>query len=157
MITLRKANQNDIHTLVELRLTYLQSHFNELSENEKQHIVQQLPEYFSSHLDKDFIAYIAEDEGRAVSAAYLIINEKPANPNFITGKTGLLLNVYTDPNYRKQGIATGILKELIAVAKNKNLSYIELSATEAGFPLYKKLGFTEKISNNVEMILHLLN
>lgn len=156
-MNIHRANHNDIHTLVELRVTYLQYHFSGLSEKEKNELLKQLPEYFTSHLEKDFFAYIAEDEGKAISTAFLVINEKPANPNFITGKTGMLLNVYTDPNYRRQGIATKILKELIEIAKNKNLSYIEILATEAGIPVYKKLGFIEKVADNMEMRLDLLD
>lgn len=154
---IHRVNHNYIHTLVELRLTYLQYHFGELSKDEQNQLLKQLPDYFTRHLEKDFFAYIAEDEGKAVSTAFLVINEKPANPNFITGKTGMLLNVYTDPDYRRQGIATKILKELIEIAKKENLSYIEIVATEAGIPVYRKLGFIEKVADNMEMRLDLLD
>lgn len=156
-MNIHRASQNDIHTLVELRLTYLQYHFSDLSEKEKSELLKQLPDYFSNHLEKDFFAFLAEDEGKVISTAFLVINELPANPKFITGKTGELLNVYTDPDYRRLGIATKILKELIEIAKSKNLSYIEILATEAGVPVYKKLGFIEKVADNMDMRLDLLD
>lgn len=152
---IRIATPHDITTLVELRLAYLQIHFGELKEEEKAALLKQLPEYFEHHLEHDFIAYIAEYEGKAVSTAYLVINEKPANPHFITGKTGLFLNVYTHPNYRRRGIATKILTELIKEAKHRNLTYIELSATEEGRSVYEKLGFKEKALDHTEMQMDL--
>jgi GNAT superfamily N-acetyltransferase len=75
--------------------------------------------------------------------AYLAISEKPANPGFINGKTGTLLNVYTYPEYRKKGIAAKLIKEIINEAKKLDVKIIDLKATEAGFKLYKKSGFKE--------------
>ncbi len=43
--------------------------------------------------------------------------------------------------------------ELIKEAKTLNLSYIELSATKEGEPIYQKLGFKEHISADKEMRL----
>ncbi len=156
-MNIRRAVEEDIDTLVELRLTYIEYHFGELTVQEKEAMIKQLPGYFRDHINRDFIAYLAEDKGKAVSSAYLIIHEKPANPHFITGKTGLFLNVYTNPNYRKQGLATSILKKLIQEARNLQVSYIELNATEAARPIYDKLGFIEKVSDNTEMRLDLLD
>jgi predicted GNAT family N-acyltransferase len=56
----------------------------------------------------------------------------------------------------QEGIATLILKELIAEAKRLNVSYIELSATADGRPVYKKLGFVEKQSKYTDMKLKLV-
>jgi GNAT superfamily N-acetyltransferase len=152
---IRKAIQSDIESLVELRFAYLNYHFGEINDGQKMALSKQLPDYFRNHLNRDCIAYIAETEEKIISTAYLIINEKPANPNFITGKTGLFLNVYTHPDYRRQGIATNILNELIKEARNLNLSFIELSATLDGKPVYSKLGFIEKTSDSTKMRLTL--
>lgn len=92
----------------------------------------------------------------AVATAFLAISEKPANPNFITGKIGTILNVYTKPEFRKQGISTHILSLLIGKAKVSNVSKLELSATEMGKSLYLKLGFEERNSKYTDMQLKLL-
>jgi GNAT superfamily N-acetyltransferase len=75
--------------------------------------------------------------------AYLATNKKPPNQNFINGKTGTLLNVFTYPEYRNQGMATELLRRIIEEAKKESINEIELSATKAGEKIYKKLGFKE--------------
>jgi GNAT superfamily N-acetyltransferase len=88
-----------------------------------------------------FAALALDDDGNIVSSAFLLIFEKPFNPHWPTGKTGTILNVRTNPAYRKQGYATKLLNLLIDVGKQQNLSYIDLAASEMGQPIYEKLGF----------------
>lgn len=157
-IICRKANRNDndIELLIKLRLAYLNDDRGELSEQDKSAVISQLKEYYPKHLESDFIAYIAETDSNIIAAAFLVIKEVPANPAFITGKTGTILNVFTYPEYRKKGIATKLLELVIEEAKIQNLSFIELSATESGKPLYEKLGFqTRQPSKYTEMRLNL--
>ncbi len=138
-----RAQKSDIKKLISLRLEYLNSDYGKLKSEQEKEIVSQLETYFKTHIDRDFIAYIANDLERWIAGAFLVISEKPANPNFITGKTGVILNVYTRPEHRKQGIATRLLTELIREAGALNLSYLELSSTREGEPVYRKLGFKE--------------
>lgn len=154
-MTVRTAETRDIDTLIKLRLEYLTHHFGRLEPETEQALRRQLKSYFAAHLNHDFLAVMCEDDGKAVSTAYLAISEKPANPRFITGKTATVLNVYTYPEYRKRGCATQVLELLIQQARNMNISYIELSATEAGKPLYKKLGFQVWQQPETEMRLQL--
>ena len=81
----------------------------------------------------------------------MVVVEKPANPTFISGKIGNILNVYTKIEYRKKGIAGNLLKLAINEAREMKLSYLELKSTEAGFNLYKELGFEEDDSDYVQM------
>jgi hypothetical protein len=70
----------------------------DISIEEENAIRIQLVEYFAKHINNDFIAILAEDGNKVLSTAFLVITEKPANPTFITGKTGTLLNVGGPPN-----------------------------------------------------------
>lgn len=65
--------------------------------------------------------------------------------------------MYTRPEYRKQGIATRLLTELIREARALNLSYLELSSTREGEPVYRKLGFKEKELHYKELRLNLIS
>ena len=60
-----------------------------------------------------------------------------------TGKRAHLMNVYTNSEYRRQGIAHEMLSMLIGEAQEKGVTEISLDATELGRPLYKKYGFVE--------------
>jgi N-acetylglutamate synthase-like GNAT family acetyltransferase len=85
--------------------------------------------------------------------AYLIIGEWPPNRTFINGKIGTLLNVYTYPEYRKKGIVTNIIKMIIEEAKKRDVSVINLLATEDGESVYKKLGFFETEDKSMRLKL----
>ena len=154
-IVYREATKSDIETLINLRLEYLISDRGSLSEKEKNQITDQLINYLGRNIDETFTAILAEINGEIVSTAYLSISEKPANPSFITGKIGTILNVYTKPQFRKQGISTKVLAMLIDKAKKYNISKIELSATEMGKSLYERLGFREKQSKYTNMQLYI--
>ena len=61
------------------------------------------------------------------------------------------MNMYTDPAYRRKGIATKTLDLLIAEAKSKGVTAISLEATEMGRPLYEKYGF-EKMEDEMALL-----
>ena len=139
---IRKATLNDIELLIRLRMDYLREDRGQLSEDEEIAIKNQLSVYLPKHIkDNTFIGIIAEIKGEVVSTAYLAIIEKPANPSFITGIEGVLQNVLTYPKYRRKGIATKVINEIIQEAKNAGVSHIALSATSEGKHLYEKMGF----------------
>lgn len=151
---LRFATLKDINTLVRLRFDFLANFKEVLTTDEKKSITLQLHNYYRKHINRDFFAAFAEMEGDVVSAAFLVIYEKPANPWFKTGKTATLLNVLTYPGHRKKGYAAKTISLLIEKAKQLNVSYIDLSASETGKPLYEELGFTEV--HTTEMRLRLV-
>lgn len=58
-----------------------------------------------------------------------------------TGCRAHLMNVYTAPNYRRQGLARRMVEGLMDDAKKRGVTEISLDATVAGRPLYEALGF----------------
>ena len=140
-----KATLDDIDDLIQLRIDFLTMDQGRLSDQNEKDIRSQLKVYLAKHIPlEDFIAVIAKHPtGKIVSAAFLIIQERPANPSFITGLTGTLLNVVTYPEFRRKGIASQVIGEIINEARQKGVSSIDLYATDDGKELYKKLGFVE--------------
>lgn len=107
--------------------------------------------YLKNHIQSGtLIPYLAEEKGKIYSIAILCIYQVLPSLGNITGKTGLVLNVYTRPPYRRQGHSRKLMELLIADAKKKGIHQLVLSATEDGFPLYESLGFNR---NDREMIL----
>lgn len=157
ILKIRRATLDDVSLLIKLRIDYLTDSRGVLSEDETKAVTAQLKYYFEKYIPSgDFIGVIAEINGCAVSNAFLAISEKPANPSFITGKIGTLLNVHTYPEYRRKGYATKVISEIISEAKKMNLSFIELSASSDGKPLYEKLGFSVSNSGYTSMKLKLI-
>ncbi|MDF2486843.1 MAG: acetyltransferase [Herbinix sp.] len=143
-MNLRAAVTSDIPQMVKMRLEYLTEDHGGMLPEHRDRLQKDLPDYFNKNLKGSLLAYVAEHRGVIVSTVFMVITEKPGNPHFLSGKTGLLLNVYTKSEYRRQGIAGGLINMAIEDAKKLDLAHIELSATASGYPLYKKLGFIEE-------------
>ena len=153
-LTYRKLNSGDTDLFVKLRLDFLTASQKALNETEQGEIAESLKRYFTKHLEaNDFIGMICEYNGNAVSVVYLLINEKPANASFLNGKAGTILNVYTYPEYRRNGISINILKRIIDEAKKQDVSVIDLLATQDGEKVYRKLGFTETEDKSMRLKL----
>ena len=150
-----KATTQDINILTELRIAYLQEDLGEIADVDLELIGSSLPNYYEKHLNDDLMVYVARDEMDIVSCAFLLIVEKPMSPSFITGKTGTVLNVYTKPEYRKNGCAKKLMTMMLEDAKAEGVSIIELKATEDGYSLYKSVGFEDVVAkyHNMKIVL----
>ena len=150
------ATISDIPELVRLRILYMIDDFGSLTDEERESMEKQLPGYFERELGKKLIAFVARAEGRLVSAAYLLIIEKPANPFFLNGLDSEVLSVYTEEEYRGKGICTSLMKNMIEYAREHKICRIDLVATDEGYPRYKKLGFEDKAQKYTDMRLMVL-
>lgn len=152
-IVYEQANKEDIDELVRLRIAYMIDDFGQISEYERTCMETQLPDYFERRLGKELVAFVARAEDRLVAVAYLLVVEKPANPFLLNGFEGEVLSVYTEEAYRGRGICSQLIKNLIEYGKNKKLCRINLMATDEGYPIYKKLGFEDKLQSYKDMRL----
>lgn len=141
-----KAAKQDIELLTKLRAAYLIEDYGDLDEKELTVIERDLPDYFNKNLNKNIFAYIGRNEQEIVACALLLVVEKPMSPAFINGKTGTVLNVYTKPEYRRNGYAKKIMDMLLEDAATMGLCTVELKATEDGYSLYKSVGFKDSVS-----------
>ena len=146
------ATKDDINELIRLRIAYMMDDFGSVSEDERIALEKQLPDYFSRKLGSELIAFVARDENRIVSVAYLLIIEMPANLMLLNGIYGDVLNVYTEPEYRGKGLATRLMNNLIEYGKKAGLGRIDLLATGDGYPIYKKVGFEDKKQKYKDMV-----
>ena len=143
MIEYGLAAKDDTEELVRLRIAYMRDDFGSVSEEEKKGMEKQLPDYFARKLGTELIAFVARDNGRIVSVAYLHIIEMPANSILLNGLYGDVLSVYTIPEYRGRGLCTMLMKNLVEYGKTLGLGRIDLKATDEGYPIYEKIGFKE--------------
>ena len=88
------------------------------------------------------IIFIILTEGVITGTASLHLGHYSTwNDNFY----GHVEDVIIDPEYRGKGLAFSLLKEVLQVAREKNLSRVELNVLSENYParrLYEKLGFT---------------
>ena len=149
------ANLKDIPELVRLRILYMIDDFGSITDKERESMETQLPGYFERELGKKLIAFVARAEGRLVAVAYLLIIEKPANPFLPNGFDSEVLSVYTEEEYRGKGICTRLMNNMIEYAGKHQICRIDLVATDEGYPIYKKIGFGDKVQKYKDMRLTL--
>ena len=149
------AKKEDISELIRLRIAYMTDDYGSVSDTELQAMKEQLPDYFERKLGKELVVFAARSGNRLVATVYLLITEKPANPSLPNGLESEVLNVFTEEEYRGQGISSRLLKEMIAYAKEKHLCRIDLKATDDGYKLYKRLGFEDRTQKYRDMRLKL--
>jgi GNAT superfamily N-acetyltransferase len=86
--------------------------------------------------------WLAEtDDGKFVAGGGVLMTPWP--PSALDGKSQrpYIINMYTDPAYRRQGLARMILKQILAFLHAEGFSIARLNASKSGRPLYETLGF----------------
>jgi GNAT superfamily N-acetyltransferase len=116
-------------------------------------LLTQNQKYFADALPTgDFVAWIAEIDGKIVASSGLVLFRRPPHLENLSGVEAYIMNMYTMPEWRGKGLAKALLEQLICFAKTSNVRRIWLHATEVGRPLYEKFGFKPK-SSEMELIL----
>ena len=144
MITYRKAVSSDAEKLAELRSLFLKEMKNVTSEEDRVIIEQANLEYFRKTLcDNTFISWIALDNEVIIATSGLSFSIVPPFYNILDGKVAYIMNMYTLPSYRSQGIGTKLFKNIVDEAYQLGYKKITLKATNMGRPLYEKFGFKD--------------
>ena len=99
----------------------------------------------------EHIAYLVYDNGAFVGAGGVSFYQVMPTYHNPTGKKAYIMNMYTAPEYRRQGIAFHTLDLLINDAKKQGVLQIALEATDMGRPLYERYGFV-KMEDEMELI-----
>jgi GNAT superfamily N-acetyltransferase len=154
-ITYRPATIDDVPVLVEYRVRFLNELYNHPEDAETAIVRRSLQDYFTKAIpSKEFIAWVAEYNGKIIATSGMVVWQKPAIYNGVeSGKLGYLLNFYTIPEVRRKGIATRLLNELIEEAKSIGLKYLHLHASKDGVSIYRKAGFIEPDQPELELRL----
>jgi GNAT superfamily N-acetyltransferase len=67
---------------------------------------------------------------------------RPVNPSTVgEGRQGTVVNVFTEPQWRRRGVAGLLMKEIITWSKDEHLDRLLLHASDEGRSVYERLGF----------------
>jgi len=135
-----EATLEDLDKLIQIRIDFLRDAGGSMSVEMENTLRIQLASYIPKHLNRDLFIFTADD-GRIISSVFLTMAEKIPNTVYPNGRTGVVHNVYTCPAYRKTGLATALLQEMLKKARLLDINSVDLVATEEGRPLYEKSGF----------------
>ena len=141
MIEFRIATAGDIDLMMSSRLKMLHV-VNGLSSDYEfsDELIDYSRDYFLNGDQTTVLALDGQTVIGCASMSYMTIMPTFSHP---TGKRAHLMNVYTNSNYRRQGIARRMVTMLIDDAWGKGATEISLDATESGRPLYESLGFKD--------------
>jgi ribosomal protein S18 acetylase RimI-like enzyme len=136
---IRRATKEDIDKLIENRIKFVTDIVATPSDES---FFDNTYEFFKNHINKDdLIVWLAVDDDKIIATVILCIYRVLPTVANATGKTGYILNVWTDEKYRRQGLATKLLINTMEDAKKAGVNRIHLKATEQGKFVYEKLGF----------------
>ena len=96
-------------------------------------------------------AYLVCENGTFIGAGGVSFYQVMPTYHKSTGKKAYIMNMYTTPEYRRQGIAIHTLNLLVNDARELGVSQITLEATDMGRPLYEKYGFV-KMEDEMELV-----
>ncbi len=91
--------------------------------------------------DGSFRAWLVCDGAPVVAGGAVIISPWLAHPYDLECRRATILNVYTNPEYRRRGIARKLMQVMIDWCKREGLARVILHASEDGRHLYESFGF----------------
>lgn len=143
-IEYKKATTKDIAELVRTRVIVLRA-ANKLSDDVDMSIVEQESyAYYKRAVEtREHMAYLVYDKETFIGAGGVSFYQVMPTYHNPSGKKAYIMNMYTAPEYRRQGIAFYTLDLLVKAAKERGISQIALEATDMGRPLYEKYGFVK--------------
>lgn len=148
---LKRAGMEDMDALVSTRIEVLRA-ANQLSDDtDMSKVEKESKNYYEKALPEGLhTAYLVYDKARIVGAGGVSFYSVMPTYHNPTGEKAYIMNMFTNPNYRRKGIAMDVLDLLVKEAKSRGVKQITLEATQLGRPLYEKYGFV-KMQNEMEL------
>lgn len=137
-IVYKRLTEKELNTFIEMRIKQLR----EEGAKEEIDLVPSLKQYYMRHMaDGTFVSWLAFDEGKIVGTSGMSFVEKPPYFSCPSGKIGLLSSMFTDPDYRRKGIAKELLSRVIDDARKYGCGTVQITASDMGVKLYSNFGF----------------
>lgn len=143
MIQLRQATIEDIETITTHRIRM----FVDMGEDpaEMETIREAYREWLRRNIASgDYLGMFAVQDGEVIAGGgmWLIHGYQPYAGS-LEGERAMIFNMYTAPEHRGKGLARRIAEALLKIADDKAIKVVTLHASDAGRPLYEKLGFRQ--------------
>lgn len=143
MFTVRRATLDDIDACIDLRLKLFRETGEVQSETPPPELLEATRTYLLTTLPTDrFLSWIAEADGQIIGVSGVVFLEKPPTQPNLSGREAYVMNMYTLPEWRRKGIATALLQEIVQFVKTTNARRIWLRTTPDGKRMYEAHGFT---------------
>ena len=142
-IIYKKLTEKELDILITLRINQLR----EEGATEDIDLIPALKDYYKRHMeDGTFVSWLAMDGDKVIGTSGMSFVEKPPYFGCPSGRIGLLSSMFTNPNYRRKGIAKELLSRVVNEAKEYGCGTVQITASDMGVKLYTAYGF--KHNNN---------
>jgi len=140
MITYQKLTDKQLDTFIQMRIRQLR----EEGATEDIDLAPALRDYYERHMaDGTYVSWLAIDGEKIVGTSGMSFVEKPPYFGCPSGKMGLLSSMFTDPDYRRRGIARELLSRVVEEARKYGCGTVQITASDMGVLLYADFGFVK--------------
>jgi ribosomal protein S18 acetylase RimI-like enzyme len=101
----------------------------------------------------NYTGILVECEQQVVAGAGLWVSMGAPLPTLQSSdhRRANIVNVYTQPDHRRKGLARQLMDQLIDIAREERYPVLQLHASDAGRPLYESMGFRN--TNELRLVL----
>ncbi len=139
-IEYKKLSEKELPVFIQMRIRQLR----EEGATEDLDLVPALQDYYKRHMaDGTFVSWLAMDGDKIVGTSGMSFVEKPPYFSCPSGKIGLLSSMFTDPDYRRMGIAKELLSRVVKEARDYGCGTVQITASDMGVLLYTDFGFVK--------------
>ena len=98
-----------------------------------------------------WLASPSDDLNKIVAGAGVQLREVPPHPqpdadgkiDIVAGRQAIIQNVYTQPEWRRRGLAGLLIKRIIDWTREQGIQSLVLHASDDGRAVYERLGFIQ--------------
>ena len=128
-IDYRRLTENELDTFINMRINQLR----EEGAKEEIDLVPALKDYYTRHMaDGTFVSWLAFDGDDIIGTSGMSFVEKPPYFGCPSGRIGLLSSMFTNPYYRRKGIAKELLSRVVNDARDYGCGTIQITASDMG-------------------------
>ena len=141
-ITIREAGPDEIETVLQHR-RFMFRDMGEGTTEQLDRMVEVARPWLEKAMGGGFYRHwlAIDDGGRAAGGGGVLLSPWPANPHDPCVERAIILNVYTELEFRRRGVARQVMDVILAWLKARGLRSVNLHASNEGRPLYEALGF----------------
>lgn len=143
-IVYKRLTDAELDTFISMRISQLTEEYTTegMTVPEGVDLESALKEFYNRHMaDGTFVSWLAMDGDKIIGTSGMSFVEKPPYFSCPTGKLGLLSSMYTDPDYRRMGIAKELLHRVVEEARSYGCGAVHITASDMGVKLYTAYGF----------------
>jgi GNAT superfamily N-acetyltransferase len=140
-VLIRQATPDDIPEL----LRHRRGMYEDMGYNDAETLsamVSTCKPYLAAALaNSTFHGWLACAGEKVVAGGVVLVSPWPGHPYDGQCRPATILNMYTDPPFRRQGIARRLMQTMIDWCRQEGFVRVDLHASDKGRPLYETLGF----------------